>query len=173
MLGGFAKSLFGSSNDRTVARLRKQVERVNAFEAEISALSDEDLRAQTQIFRQRLEAGETLDQLLPEAFATVREAAHRTLGQRPVPDRMDVQPSRRIDAVHGTQIIAATVALVARMQRLVQVADEVDQERQRLDPLHQIGLHLRRQRLTVELDRVHPPILRAALAPEDRAGADV
>ena len=83
MIANPLKSLFGSSNDRTVARLRKQVEKVNAFEPEIAALSDEDLRAQTQIFRQRLEAGETLDQLLPEAFATVREAAKRTLGQRP------------------------------------------------------------------------------------------
>ncbi len=82
MFGALAKSIFGSSNDRTVKSLRKTVERVNAFEPQISALSDEDLRGQTVQFRQRLANGETLDDLLPEAFATVREAAKRTLGQR-------------------------------------------------------------------------------------------
>jgi preprotein translocase subunit SecA len=82
MLGAVAKALFGSSNDRYVKQTMKIVDKINALEPEISALSDEDLKAQTQIFRNRLEAGETLDDILPEAFATVREASVRTLGMR-------------------------------------------------------------------------------------------
>jgi preprotein translocase subunit SecA len=82
MLGGFAKAIFGSSNDRYVRSLRKIVERVNEFEPTISAMTDEELRNQTALFRRRLGEGEALDNLLPEAFATVREAAQRTLGQR-------------------------------------------------------------------------------------------
>lgn len=82
MFGSIAKSLFGSSNDRYVASMRKIVAKINAFEPELEALSDDDLKAQTQKFRARLEAGETLDDVLPEAFATVREASKRTLGMR-------------------------------------------------------------------------------------------
>jgi len=82
MLGGFAKAIFGSSNDRYVRSLRKIVERINGFESTISAMTDEELRNQTTLFRRRLADGATLDDLLPEAFATVREAATRTLGQR-------------------------------------------------------------------------------------------
>jgi preprotein translocase subunit SecA len=62
--------------------LSKVVEKVNAFESSISALSDDQLRAKTEEFKKRLTQGETLDDLLPEAFAVVREAAKRTLGQR-------------------------------------------------------------------------------------------
>jgi len=82
MFGGFAKAIFGSSNDRYVRSLRKIVERINGFEPTISAMTDEELAHQTVIFRERLAAGADLDDLLPEAFATVREAAKRTLGQR-------------------------------------------------------------------------------------------
>ncbi|MEA3016912.1 MAG: preprotein translocase subunit SecA, partial [Sphingomonadales bacterium] len=82
MLGGFAKAIFGSSNDRYVRNARKTVEKINALEGDISAMTDEELARQTVIFRRRLEEGDTLDDLLPEAFATVREAAKRTLGQR-------------------------------------------------------------------------------------------
>jgi preprotein translocase subunit SecA len=82
MLGGIAKALFGSSNDRYVKSLGAIVTKINGFENRISALTDIELAGQTAVFRQRLEAGETLDDLLPEAFATVREAAKRTLGQR-------------------------------------------------------------------------------------------
>jgi len=82
MLANVAKSIFGSSNDRYVAKLRRIVDTINAFEPTVSALTDEELRNQTMVFRQRLENGATLDDLLPEAFATVREAAKRTLGQR-------------------------------------------------------------------------------------------
>jgi len=82
MFAALAKSIFGSANDRYVRSLRRIVEAVNAFEPTISALSDEELRAQTDLFRKRLEAGTALDDILPEAFATVREAAIRTLGQR-------------------------------------------------------------------------------------------
>jgi preprotein translocase subunit SecA len=82
MLGGFAKAIFGSSNDRYVRSLKKYVDKVNALEPAIQALSDEELKGQTDRFKARLEAGETLDDILPEAFATVRETAIRTLGQR-------------------------------------------------------------------------------------------
>lgn len=82
MFAGLAKSLFGSSNDRYVASIGKIVEKINAFEPTLEALDDEALRAQTQSFRDRLAGGETLDQILPEAFATVREAAKRTLKMR-------------------------------------------------------------------------------------------
>src|SRR6476469_2058064 len=77
-----AKSIFGSANDRYVRGLGKYVDAVNGFEANISALTDDELRGQTKLFRQRLANGEKLDDLIAEAFATVREAAIRTLGQR-------------------------------------------------------------------------------------------
>jgi preprotein translocase subunit SecA len=82
VIAGLAKSIFGSANDRYVRGLGKYVDAVNGFEPNISALTDEELRGQTALFRQRLANGERLDDLLPEAFATVREAAVRTLGQR-------------------------------------------------------------------------------------------
>ena len=82
MFAALAKNIFGSANDRYVRGLQKHVDAVNALEPAISALSDEELAAQTPHFRERLANGEKLDSLLPEAFATVREAAIRTLGQR-------------------------------------------------------------------------------------------
>jgi preprotein translocase subunit SecA len=82
MFGKIAKAVFGSSNDRYVRSLQKIVDKVNGFEATMSALTDAELKNQTILFRDRLEAGESMDDLLPEAFATVREAATRTLGQR-------------------------------------------------------------------------------------------
>jgi preprotein translocase subunit SecA len=82
MIAGLAKSIFGSANDRYVRGLGKYVDAINNLEPGISAMSDDDLRSQTERFRQRLADGETLDDLLPEVFATVREAAVRTLGQR-------------------------------------------------------------------------------------------
>src|SRR3954447_13570565 len=82
MFGAVAKRLFGSANDRLVKSLRKTVERINALEPTVAALSDEQLRAKTDEFRDRLAKGETLDDLLVEAFAVVREGAKRTLGQR-------------------------------------------------------------------------------------------
>ena len=82
MLGTIAKSIFGSSNDRYVKGIFKTVTKINALEDEIAALSEDDLKAQTQKFKDRLEAGETLNDLLPEAFATVREASRRVTGMR-------------------------------------------------------------------------------------------
>ncbi|MEA3068039.1 MAG: preprotein translocase subunit SecA [Sphingomonadales bacterium] len=82
MFAAVAKSIFGSANDRYVRGLGKYVDAVNVLEPTIQALSDDELRGQTELFRQRLANGEKLDDLLPEAFATVREAAIRTLGQR-------------------------------------------------------------------------------------------
>ncbi|WP_404709958.1 preprotein translocase subunit SecA [Sphingomonas sp. MMS24-J13] len=82
MFAGIAKAIFGSSNDRYVKSMQPIVNKIASFEPTVSALSDEDLAAQTVRFRERYAGGETLDQLLPEAFATVREAAKRVLGQR-------------------------------------------------------------------------------------------
>ena len=82
MFAALAKSIFGSANDRYVRGLGKIVDSINAFEPTIEALTDDELRNQTEIFRKRLADGAKLDDLLPEAFATVREAAKRTLGQR-------------------------------------------------------------------------------------------
>ena len=81
-LGTFAKSLFGSANDRKVKPLWGAVAEINALEDRFKAMSNEELRAMTPAFRERLAKGETLDDLLPEAFAVVREGAKRTLGQR-------------------------------------------------------------------------------------------
>jgi preprotein translocase subunit SecA len=82
MLGGIAKAIFGSSNDRYVKSIFKVVDTINRFESTISALTDDELRNQTLLFRARLADGEALDAILPEAFATVRETAKRVLGQR-------------------------------------------------------------------------------------------
>ncbi|ODR96338.1 preprotein translocase subunit SecA [Methyloceanibacter stevinii] len=81
-LGAIANKVFGSSNDRKLKKYDPVVAAINALEPDVSTLSDEALRARTDEFRERLAKGETLDDLLPEAFATVREAAKRTLGQR-------------------------------------------------------------------------------------------
>ena len=82
-LGSIAKKLFGTTNDRKVKAAQRTVDAVNALEPEFSALSDDALRAKTVEFRGRLEQGESLDALLPEAFAAVREASKRSLGMRP------------------------------------------------------------------------------------------
>ena len=82
MLGGIAKSLFGSSNDRYVRSLNPILAKIASFEPALQAMSDEQLSGQTQVFRDRLAGGTKLDDLLSEAFATVREAARRVLGQR-------------------------------------------------------------------------------------------
>ncbi|WP_449256045.1 preprotein translocase subunit SecA [Bosea sp. (in: a-proteobacteria)] len=83
MLGALAKKLFGSSNDRRVKGYQPRVAAINALEKEVAALSDEALKARTDEFRQQLANGAKLDDLLVPAFATVREAAKRVLGQRP------------------------------------------------------------------------------------------
>ena len=82
MFGGIAKAIFGSSNDRYVKSIMKIVDKINALEGDIAAMDDDRLKGQTQIFRDRLAAGETLDDILPEAFATVREASKRVMGMR-------------------------------------------------------------------------------------------
>jgi preprotein translocase subunit SecA len=82
MLGALARGLFGTANDRVVKGFDKPVAKINALEPELAKLSDEQLRAKTTEFRERLAKGETLDDLLVEAFATVREASKRTLRQR-------------------------------------------------------------------------------------------
>ncbi len=82
MFSTIAMKIFGSANDRRLKAYRPEVAAINALEPEIAKLTDAELRAQTDTFRARLEAGERLDDLLVPAFATVREAAKRTLGQR-------------------------------------------------------------------------------------------
>ncbi|MGK0498612.1 MAG: preprotein translocase subunit SecA [Oceanicoccus sp.] len=82
MLGNIAKKVFGSKNDRELKRMGKTVQQINSFDEAFSALSDADLKAKTPEFKNRLAEGESLDQLLAEAFAVVREAGKRTLGLR-------------------------------------------------------------------------------------------
>jgi len=81
-LGTISKKVFGTPNDRKVKAVRPLVEKINALEAEFQALSDEGLIAKTEEFRSRVAQGETLDAILPEAFANCREGAHRALGLR-------------------------------------------------------------------------------------------
>ena len=82
MIGKLFKAVIGTKNDREIKRLSKYVKKINALEEEFEKLSDADIPAKTQAFRERIEGGESLDSLLPEAFALVREASKRTLGLR-------------------------------------------------------------------------------------------
>lgn len=82
MITKLLTKVIGSRNDRTLRRLRKIVKEINNYEPEFETLSDEELKAKTVEFRERLEKGDSLDSLLPEAFATVREASKRVFGMR-------------------------------------------------------------------------------------------
>ncbi|MFS0725897.1 preprotein translocase subunit SecA [Paenibacillus sp. 1P07SE] len=79
---GLVKKLFGDANDREIKRLTRTVEQINSLEPQFTGLSDEQLRAKTEEFKARIEKGETVEKILPEAFATAREASKRTLGMR-------------------------------------------------------------------------------------------
>ena len=80
--GSLAKKIFGSANDRKLKSYRAKIAEINALEPELEALSDAQIRERTDMFRQQVADGTSLDTLLVPAFATVREAAKRTLGQR-------------------------------------------------------------------------------------------
>ena len=82
MAKGFLKRIFGDPNQRAIVRMQKTVQKINALESTFQHMSPEELRAQTHTFKERLQAGETLDDILPEAFAAVREASRRTIGLR-------------------------------------------------------------------------------------------
>ena len=82
MVAKLLKKIFGSRNERLIKQMYKDVERINALESQISVLSDDELKAKTDEFKKRLADGETLDDLLSEAFATVREASSRVLNMR-------------------------------------------------------------------------------------------
>ncbi|MEO6041519.1 MAG: preprotein translocase subunit SecA, partial [Croceibacterium sp.] len=82
MIGAIAKAVFGSANDRYIKSLDRTVATINAIEPQLQAFSDAELQAQTAKFREQLAGGKALDDILPEAFATVREASVRTLGMR-------------------------------------------------------------------------------------------
>ena len=82
MIGAIARKLFGSSNERRIKGYLPRVAQINALEKELEGLSDEGLRARTDMFKQQVAAGASLDDILVPAFATCREAAKRTLGQR-------------------------------------------------------------------------------------------
>src|SRR5258708_28756274 len=82
MFAGLARKLFGSANEREIKAYRARVEEINALEKELEKLSDDALRARTDAFKKELADGKMLDDILVPAFATCREAAKRTLGQR-------------------------------------------------------------------------------------------
>ena len=83
MFGDLLKKIVGSKNDRELKRIRPMVDQINGFEQRVSPLTDDQLRAKTAEFKERIGKGESLDEILPEAFAVVRETARRTLGERP------------------------------------------------------------------------------------------
>src|SRR5512139_1732334 len=82
MIGNLIKKIVGSKNERELKRIRPIISHVNELESQIQSLSDDQLRAKTPEFKDRVEKGASLDEILPEAFAVVREAARRTLGER-------------------------------------------------------------------------------------------
>ena len=82
-MGKLLNKILRAGEGRTLKKLKVITEQVNALESSFEDMTDEELRAQTDEFKERLADGESLDDLLPEAFATVREAARRTIGQRP------------------------------------------------------------------------------------------
>ena len=108
---GIAKKIFGSSNDRSVKGMLTRVQAINALEPTYAALSDAQLRAKTDEFKAALAAGKTLDDILPEAFATVREAARRTLGQR----HFDVQLMGGAQAASPPAASASARTVIVRM----------------------------------------------------------
>ena len=82
MLPNFLKRMLGTSNDRDVRQMYKIVDKINTLEDSLKALNDNDLKKQTAMLRDRLEDGESIDQILPHAFALVRETSFRVLGMR-------------------------------------------------------------------------------------------
>ena len=102
MLSKVIKTVFGSRNDRIIKKLQQRVQQINQLEPSMQALSDEELRARTDEFRQRYAAGETLDQLLNEAFATCREAAVRA---SPPPREQRVGPRRPVAFTMAPRIV--------------------------------------------------------------------
>ena len=86
---GFLEKLFGFSADKEIRRIQPILNQILAYDEEMQALSDEELKAKTPYFKERLAAGETLDDIMPEAFATVREAAWRVLGEKHYPVQLE------------------------------------------------------------------------------------
>src|SRR5512139_958398 len=82
MFGSLIKKIVGSKNERELRKIQPLIDQINQREAEVSPLSDDQLRAKTGQFKERIEKGESLEEILPEAFAVVRETAKRTLGER-------------------------------------------------------------------------------------------
>ena len=82
MIGNLIKKIVGSKNERELKRIQPMVHRINEMEAKVSPLTNDQLRAKTSEFKERLDRGEPLDEILPEAFGVVRETARRVLGER-------------------------------------------------------------------------------------------
>jgi preprotein translocase subunit SecA len=82
MIGSLIKKIVGSKNERELKRIRPMIQRINALEPQVEPLTDDQLRAKTSTLKERIDRGESLEEILPEAFAVVREAARRTLGER-------------------------------------------------------------------------------------------
>ena len=101
MLNSVMKKFFGTKQDRDIKELRPLLERINSLEGEIQKLSDEELQAQTPKFREQLKNGATLNDILPEAFATMREASKRVLKMRP----------------YDVQVMGGIVLVKERLQR--------------------------------------------------------
>ena len=126
MFDSFLTKIFGSRNDRLIRQYRKRCAQINKLEPEIQALTDEQLRGKTAEFRERLDKGETLDALLPEAFAVVREASRRVLGMRHfdvqlIGGLLNLMPSLVI-SVYGRHDFQAANSLVSPIASLLQKA---------------------------------------------------
>ena len=104
MATNFLTKIFGSRNDRLLKTYRKTVAQINALEAQFERLSDEEIKNKTQEFKQRIAGGQTLDSLLPEAFAVVREASKRIMKMR----HFDVQMVGGLALHHGKVVTCAT-----------------------------------------------------------------
>ena len=123
MILNAVKKVFGSRNQRLIKKHRKIVNKINALEPEFEALDDEQLAAKTQEFRSRLKSddnpqGETIDQLLPEAFAVMREAGKRALGMRPRPGGLGtVLLPGRSAGLHRPELLRGDEEQVRRQAR--------------------------------------------------------
>ncbi|MCF0146675.1 MAG: preprotein translocase subunit SecA, partial [Eubacterium sp.] len=109
-----SERLFGTHSDRELKRIMPLVDKVESYRPEMLALTDDELRGKTRIFKERLQNGETLDDLLPEAFAVVREAAHRVLG--PGPD-IDPEPGKGLEP-YRVQIIGGIILHQGRIAEM-------------------------------------------------------
>ena len=114
---GLLTKLFGTRSEREIKKIQPTVDKILALEEEYKALSEEELKGKTALFKERLAQGETLDDLLPEAFAAIREAADRVLGLRPYPVQLigGIIFNSRCERVPNSFVISPMYAVSLRI----------------------------------------------------------